>query len=166
MIDFGHFGSLHRLVASFVINHQQTLVADDLVFIEHLFGAGKIALGIDVLNVDLSFPRVLIFRQQILHVRADGCVRGKENSNVHLAFDGAEETFRLVRECIFLVAGKIPAFVMSEGDGIHHRGEKQNEDDLRQNVKTDLDASDFFRTSAPDGLFSHRHSLHLRDWNA
>src|SRR5213592_1277549 len=54
-----------------VVNDQKTFVADDFVLVEQLFGARKIAFGIDVLDVDLSFRGVLILGQQILHVRRD-----------------------------------------------------------------------------------------------
>ena len=74
--------------------------------------------------------------------------------------------FVLSGKRVFLIAREIPALVMFEGDGIHHRGEKQNENDLRQNVETDLNATDFFGRLCGVVSSAIRHSLHLRDWNA
>ena len=97
LVDLRHLGRLHGFVASFVINHQETFVTYHLVFVEHLFRAGKIAFRIDAFDVDLSFARILVFRQQILHVSGNWRARGKENNDPHLAFDGAEETLCLIR---------------------------------------------------------------------
>ena len=44
---------------------------------------------------------------------------------------------------------------MFEGDGIHHCGEKQDENDLGQNIETDLNPTDFFRTPLPYCFLSH-----------
>ena len=165
LIDIGHFGGLHRFIAPTVIDHEQTFVADHLVFIEHLFGARKIALRIDVLNVDLTFGRVLILRQQALHVPGDRCVRRKENSDAHFAFDCFEEAFRFVGERVFLVSRKVPAFVMLEAKRIHHRREEKNKHDLKKDIHPDLEAVNLFRLGLLL-LVGHRHSLHLRDWNA
>ena len=71
LVNIGHLRGLHCFVASVVVEHQKAFVRDDLVFIEQLLGPGKIPLRIDLLDVDLSFPGVLIFGQQILKVRGD-----------------------------------------------------------------------------------------------
>ena len=86
LIKIRHLGGLNRFVATIIIEDQQALVRNDLVFVEQLFGAGKIPLGIDMLDVDFSFASVLIFRQQILHVRSNRRGRGKEDRDAHPAF--------------------------------------------------------------------------------
>src|SRR4029077_5014717 len=112
------------------------------------FCPGKITLGINVLDVDLAFTCILIFRQQILNVRGNRRAGRKENRDTHLALERFKKTFRVIRERIFLVAGKIPTRVVFEGDRVHHRSQKQNQHDLRENVKTDSNPANFFsRTS-------------------
>ena len=105
LINIGHLRRLNRFVAAIVIEHQQTLVGDNFVFIEELFGAGKIPVGVDVFDVDLSLAGILIFRQQILNVRGNWRARRKENRDAHLAFERIEETLRFIGERIFLVTG-------------------------------------------------------------
>ena len=94
-IDLGHFRGFHRLVATLVIEHEQTLVAHHFVFLEHFLGPRKVAFGIDVLDVDLSLGCVLILSQQALHVRCDRRVR-EENGDSHLAFDRIEKALGLI----------------------------------------------------------------------
>src|SRR6266542_2357596 len=88
--------SANPFVATVVIEHQKTLVRDDFVFIEQLLGAGKIPLGIDMLDINLSFTGILIFRQQILNVRGNRRVGRKENGDAHLALERVEETLRFI----------------------------------------------------------------------
>ena len=96
LVNIGHLRCLHCFVAPIVVEHQEAFIGDDLVFIEQLLGPGKIPLRIDLLDVDLSFPGVLIFGQQILNVRGDRRARRKENRDAHLALERVKETLRLV----------------------------------------------------------------------
>jgi hypothetical protein len=96
LVNIGHLRCLHCFVAPVVVEHQKAFVGDDLVFIEQLLGTGKTPLRIDLLDVDLSFPGVLIFGQQILKVRADRRAGRKENRDPHLALERVKETLRLV----------------------------------------------------------------------
>jgi hypothetical protein len=49
-----------------------------------------------LLDVDLSFPGVLILGQQILNVRSDRRAGRKENRDAHVALERVKETLRLV----------------------------------------------------------------------
>ena len=95
-------------------------------------------------DVNLCFSRILVFGQQVLHVCGDRRVGGKEKRDPHFAFDSFEEPLRFVRERVFLVARKIPALVMFKSDRIDRYCQKQNQNNLRQNVKTNLNPADFF----------------------
>src|SRR5207247_8632573 len=120
LIDLRHLGRFHSFVASFVINYEETLVAYNLVLVEYFFRPGKITFRIDVFDIDLPLCRVLIFRQQSLHVGRDRCARRKENDDPHLAFDCAEETLRLVRKRILLSAREMRALAMFKLTRMQH----------------------------------------------
>ena len=96
LVNIGHLRRFDGFVAALVIEHQETLVRDNFVFVEQLLGARKISLGIDVLEVNLSFAGILIFGQQILNVRGNRRIGRKENRDVHLALQRVEETLRFI----------------------------------------------------------------------
>ena len=96
LVDIGHLGRLDGFVAAIVVEHQKTLVCNNFVFVEQLFGAGKIPLGIDMFDVDFSFTGILIFGQQILNVRSNRCVWCKENRHAHLAVERVEKALRFI----------------------------------------------------------------------
>jgi len=96
LVEFGHLGCLNGLIATLVIEHQKAFVRDNLVFVEQLFGAGKIPLRIDMLDIDLSLTGILIFRKQILNVRSNRSIRRKENGDAHLAPERIEKTLRFI----------------------------------------------------------------------
>src|SRR5207248_1706463 len=54
------------------------------------------------------------------------------------------EALRFIRERIFLIARNVPAFVMSEADPIDCGDQKENQNELDQNVQSDLKALNFF----------------------
>ena len=86
----------------------------------------------------------MIFGQQILHVDGDRRVGGEEYGDPQFAFDRIEKSFRLVRERIFLVARKIPSFVMTKGESIDHGEKEKRQDDLNNDTQPDLNAGDLF----------------------
>src|SRR5262249_40001481 len=95
LVDLSHLGRLDRLVTSLVVDYQERLVGNDLIFIEQLLRPGKIALGVNVLDIDFSPPSILVFRQQILNISTNRRSRWEENSDAHLAFECVKETLRL-----------------------------------------------------------------------
>ena len=162
-VNVGHFRRFDRLVAAAVVEHEQAFVGHDLVFVEELLCARKVSLRINRLDVDLALGRVLILGQQALHIARDRRRRGKENRDPHLAGHALEKALRLIGKRILLVARKIPALVMAEGEGVNHGGEKNHQHDLDDDVQSDLEPMNFFRRLA---FFGCSYSLHLRDWKA
>ena len=145
LVDFRHLGPFHGLAPAVVIEDQQVFACDDLVFIEKLFRPRKIALGIDILDVEFSLGGVLIFRQQPLDVAGNRIVRQKENRDPCLAWHALKEALCFVRKRELLVAGKVPAPVMLKSEVVHHDREHEQDRDLNKNVQTDPNAVDLPR---------------------
>jgi len=53
-------------------------------------------IRIDVLDVDLSFGRILILGEQTLYVSRDRRIGREEDGDAHLALDGLKKALRLV----------------------------------------------------------------------
>ncbi len=164
LIDVRHFRGLHDLVATFVVDDDDVFLGHDFVFIEDLFGASQAARGIDILDVDFSLGRVLVFLQEILHVLADGVAGIEENGQADFAFDRLEEALRFIRERVFFVTRKVPAFVVLEAQIVDHDREEKKERDLHEHVHTNAQAVNLFRGGRFFGR--HRQSLHFRVWKA
>ena len=134
LVKIGHLRRFDGFASALVIEYQETFVCDHFIFIEQFLCARKISLGIDVLDVNLSFAGVLIFSQQIQNLPGNRRVGRKENCDAHLALERVEEALRFIGQRIFLVAGKIPTCVVLEGEGIRHCHEKQDQHDLNENI--------------------------------
>ena len=157
------------------------VVSDESLIVIDYEGRNKTVKASEMAEVDQSGaafgegPRIGAFKgeQAITSAMMDlvegkknvlGYVLGhKENRDPHLAFDRFEKAFRLVGECVFLVARKIPALVMLEPERIHKRRQDQDQNDLGENVESDLGAMNFLGRRLRCCFLSHRHSLHLRD---
>src|ERR1700731_508768 len=145
LVDLRHLGGLDRFVAAVVLENDETFVADDFVFVDDFLGPGKIPVRIDNLDVHFPLRGILIFGEKGGDVRTDRVVRREENRRPHFAFDRLEETFRLIRERVFLVARKIPAAVVLEAEIVHHHDKEEQERDLHDDVQADAKAMDLRR---------------------
>jgi len=139
--------------------HQKTLVRDNFVFVEQLFARERFRPDRCVRHRFFPSPHIDI----PLAIRTSaviGVLGEKKTVMRILPLSVSRKRFVLSETAYFVREKSQPRSV--EGQGIYHRNEKQDQQDLDENIEADPKSANSFGSSATLCFNSHCQSLHLR----